>query len=74
MQKLTSASGIPPVRRLREARLPRMKTLDEFDFAQSPHIPVKLVRELADGAYMQRAEPVLFIGDSGTGKTHLATS
>lgn len=60
-------------RRLREARLPRMKTLDEFDFAQAPHIPAKLVRELADGAYMQRAEPVLLIGDSGTGKTHLAT-
>lgn len=60
-------------RRIKEARLPRMKTLDEFDFASAPHIPAALIRELADGNYMGRAEPVLFIGDSGTGKTHLAT-
>jgi DNA replication protein DnaC len=60
-------------RRLREARLPRMKTLEEFDFAAVPHIPAKLVRELTAGGYLQRAEPVIFLGDSGTGKTHLAT-
>jgi len=60
-------------RRLREARLPRLKTLEEFDFGAAPHISASEIRELADGGYMQRAEPVLFIGDSGTGKTHLAT-
>lgn len=60
-------------RRLREARLPRMKTLEEFDFAEAAHIPASLVRQLAEGGYMERAEPVIFIGDSGTGKTHLAT-
>ena len=54
-------------RRLRDAKLPRMKTLDEFDFAAAPHIPATLVRELSDGGYMTRAEPVIFIGDSGTG-------
>lgn len=61
-------------RRLKEARLPRLKTLEEFDFAASPHIPATLLRELAEGGYLQRAEPVLLIGDSGTGKTHLATA
>jgi DNA replication protein DnaC len=60
-------------RRLREARLPRMKTLEEFDFTAASHVPAKLVRELAAGGYLQRAEPVIFLGDSGTGKTHLAT-
>ncbi len=60
-------------RRLREAKLPRMKTLEEFDFSAAPHIPAVRVRELSDGGYMQKAEPVIFIGDSGTGKTHLAT-
>jgi DNA replication protein DnaC len=60
-------------RRLREARFPRLKTLEEFDFAAAPHIPATLLRELSDGGYLQRAEPVIFIGDSGTGKTHLAT-
>ena len=60
-------------RRLREARLPRMKTLEEFDFSAAPPIPATLVRQLAEGGYMERAEPVILIGDSGTGKTHLAT-
>jgi DNA replication protein DnaC len=60
-------------RRLREARLPRMKRLDEFDFQAAPHIPAGLLRQLAEGGYIERAEPVIFLGDSGTGKTHLAT-
>jgi DNA replication protein DnaC len=60
-------------RRLKEAHLPRVKTLDEFDFSQAPHIPASRVRELAEGGYLARAEPVVFIGDCGTGKTHLLT-
>lgn len=60
-------------RRLREAHLPRMKTLEEFDFTQSPKISPQQVHELAQGGYITRAEPVIFIGDSGTGKTHLLT-
>jgi DNA replication protein DnaC len=31
------------------------------------------IRQLAEGGYIERAEPVLFIGDCGTGKTHLMT-
>jgi DNA replication protein DnaC len=61
------------VRRLKDARLPRLKTLDEFDFSQAPHIPASRVRELAEGGYLDRAEPVVLIGDCGTGKTHLLT-
>lgn len=61
-------------RRLREAKLPRMKTLDDFDFAQSPKISVGEIGRLAEGAYLERAEPVVLIGDCGTGKTHLATA
>jgi DNA replication protein DnaC len=60
-------------RRMKEARLPRLKTLDEFDFTAAPKVQAKLLRELAEGNYMKAAEPVIFIGDSGTGKTHLAT-
>jgi len=59
--------------RIRDARLPRMKTLEEFDFAQAPQIPAAQVRELAEGGYIERSEPVVFIGECGTGKTHLAT-
>ena len=60
-------------RRLKDAHLPRLKTLDEFDFHQAPHIPATRIRELAEGGYLDRAEPVVFIGDCGTGKTHLLT-
>ena len=58
-------------RRIREARLPRIKTLEEFDFTQSPKISAAQMHELAQGGYIERAEPIIFIGDCGTGKTHL---
>src|SRR5215472_2009335 len=60
-------------RRIREAHLPRMKTLEEFDFTQSPNVTAAKMRDLAEGGYIERAEPVLFIGECGTGKTHLLT-
>lgn len=59
--------------RIRDSQLPRMKTLDEFDFTQAPQIPAAKIRELAEGGYIDRNEPVVLIGDCGTGKTHLAT-
>jgi DNA replication protein DnaC len=59
--------------RMKDARLPRMKTLEEFDFAQSPHIPASRIRALAEGGYLERAEPLLMVGEPGTGKSHLAT-
>jgi DNA replication protein DnaC len=60
-------------RRIHEAHLPRLKTLEEFDFAQSPKVSAIQIQELAQGGYLTRAEPIIFIGDSGTGKTHLLT-
>ena len=61
-------------RRLKEAHLPRVKTLDEFDFAQAPLVSPTRLAELAEGGYIERAEPVVFLGDCGTGKTHLLTA
>ena len=60
-------------RRLREARLPRMKTLEEFDFSQAEKVSAAQIQQLAEGGYIERAEPVLFVGECGTGKTHLMT-
>jgi DNA replication protein DnaC len=51
-------------RRLKDARLPKTKTLDEFNFSSAPHIPAGKLNELAEGDYSARAEPVLFIGDT----------
>jgi DNA replication protein DnaC len=58
-------------RRLKEAHLPRIKTLEEFDYTQSPLVSAAQMQELASGGYIERAEPILFIGECGTGKTHL---
>ena len=41
--------------------------------AKLPQIPAAKIRELAEGGYITRAEPVVLIGECGTGKTHLAT-
>src|SRR6202165_5320685 len=60
-------------RRIKEAHLPRVKTLEEFDYTQSPNVTAAKMRDLAEGGYIECAEPVLFIGDCGTGKTHLLT-
>ena len=60
-------------RRIKDAHLPRLKTLEEFDFSQSPRISAVQIQELAQGGYIERAEPIIFIGDCGTGKTHLLT-
>lgn len=59
-------------RRIQESRFPATKTLEEFDFECASHIPAAQVRSLAEGGYLARKEPVIFIGDTGTGKSHLA--
>jgi DNA replication protein DnaC len=59
-------------RRIQEARFPTVKTLEEFDFQCAPHLPVLLLRDLSEGGYLERKEPIIFLGDTGTGKTHLA--
>ena len=51
-------------RRIREAHLPRMKTLEEFNFSQCPRVSAQQLHELAHGHYIGRAEPIIFIGDS----------
>ena len=60
-------------RRDKDAKFPVVKTLDTFDFQAQPSINQELVRELIRGEYMDRCENVLLIGNSGTGKSHLAT-
>ena len=49
--------------RIRDAQLPRMKTLEDFDFNKAPQIPAAKIRELAEGGYIARSEPVVLIGD-----------
>jgi DNA replication protein DnaC len=61
-------------RRIRAAKFPILKTLETFAFERQPGINRALILELARGEYMDRRENILFVGNSGTGKTHLATA
>ena len=58
--------------RLRMARFPWLKTLDQFDFECQPSLDRKVVRELAGLSFVDRAENVVLLGPPGVGKTHLA--
>jgi len=60
--------------RLKQARFPVPKTVESFDFEAIPSLNRHLVLELHRCEFIKRCENVLFIGNSGTGKTHLATS
>jgi DNA replication protein DnaC len=60
-------------RRLNDARFPALKHLDDFRFADNPRIPQATIAALAEGSWINDRESVILIGDSGTGKTHLAT-
>ncbi len=60
-------------RRITEAKFPKVKTLEDFHFDEAPIIPAVQIRKLAEGGYLSRSEPIIFLGDTGTGKTHLAT-
>jgi DNA replication protein DnaC len=58
-------------RRIKEARFPRVKTLEAFDASATPDIPAALLATLAGGAWIEAGQPLVLLGDSGTGKSHL---
>lgn len=58
-------------RRVSEARFPRTKRLADFDLDAAPTINPATIATLATGAYLDAGEPVVLLGDSGTGKSHL---
>ena len=59
-------------RRIKQAKFPAVKSLDSFDFKAMPSLNKMLVRELARCEYVDRRENVIALGNSGTGKTHIA--
>ena len=59
-------------RRIRQARFPVVKSLDSFDFLAIPSLNKTLALELARCEFLDRKENLLFLGNSGTGKSHLA--
>jgi DNA replication protein DnaC len=71
--ELDDRSGRRRARRIAEARFPRLKRLADFNTDAVPAITPAQLARLASGAYLDAGEPVVLLGDSGTGKTHLLT-
>jgi DNA replication protein DnaC len=61
-------------RRIRESKFPLLKPLETFDLSAVPDLDIRLLRELAGAGYIQEHRNVIFLGRSGTGKTHMATA
>jgi DNA replication protein DnaC len=61
-------------RRLNDARFPAIKRLQDFRFADNAKVPQATIAALAEGSWIDDRESIIFVGDSGTGKTMLATA
>jgi DNA replication protein DnaC len=61
-------------RRLREARLPKQKTVAEYDFKFPKRIPKATIMRLFDCDFIEQHECGVLIGPTGTGKSHLLTA
>lgn len=61
-------------RRIKKARLPKIKTLQQYDFDFPKKVPKQKVLRLFDCDFVGRHECAVFIGPTGTGKTHLITA
>jgi len=60
-------------RRLREAKFPLLRPLETFNFEAAPDLDARLIKELSSCEYVKKNRNIIFMGKSGTGKTHLAT-
>ena len=58
--------------RLKAARFPLAKELAEFDFSAIPTLNKAAILDLARGEYIQKRHSIIFLGNPGLGKTHLA--
>ena len=61
-------------RRLLDARFPILKRLEDFRFDENPKVPQATIAALAEGSWIDDRESIILIGESGTGKTMLATA
>lgn len=61
-------------RRIRDARFPIIKTMEGFNFDEAEGLDKRLIREMSEGTYIKEKRNIIFVGKTGTGKSHLATA
>ena len=61
-------------RRIKQARFPMMKTMDEFDCSRTPNVDPAFIRQLATCDFVRKKANVVMVGNPGVGKSHLSTA
>ncbi|ABO51623.1 IS21 family transposase [Desulforamulus reducens MI-1] len=59
--------------RLKQARFSEIKTLESFEFTSIPKLPKTKIISLAECKFIKDRENIICVGQSGTGKSHIAT-
>jgi len=59
-------------RLLKQAKLPRRKTLESFEYKRIPGLSISQINQLATGDFIDHCDNILIFGNPGTGKTHLS--
>ena len=72
--EIESRAGNRLKRRIREAKFPLIKPLETFDQQAVPDLDIRVFRNLITCEYIKERRNVIFLGSSGTGKTHMATA
>ncbi len=72
-EEISSREAHRTQRAIQQARFPVLKELADFEWSHVPSVPKVRVLELAQGAYIAAAQPVILLGNPGLGKSHVAS-